>query len=907
MGRTENMYEEIINHLKQYPIKKILLIGESDNTFSKLLQPVFGQIIIDLLVFNNEVMKENTTFHNILTLDTLALESVYDVVVFTEGFDNFDYETGHQLLDQLLKVTKYYVLLMTDNDYLNQGKWLVTNFKKYDVSYFTRVFDGEIRQIYKLYVNHQPTQSEFLLEDGIAFKPLKITFVMPHKNLTGGLKMLYEQMKFLKKRGHQIQIIMKGNIDSAKADWVVDFIPDEDTVIPESERFIDHIQDSDLIFAGFYHQLHELVNEKIPVLYWEQGHEALYGDVRTIQDEVIVRSMLQNSFKQNIYLASDSKYVQTVLESKFHRKSYLLPNFIDTHFYYPNLEKENREEPLILLVGNPALSFKGFEKALMTLIIVWNQGVRFKVAWACQLKPMLPSLPFEIEFYENLPQTELAGLYRNCDILLSCSLYEGCPMPPLEAMASGVAVVATECEGIKQYATHLENALISQTHRIEELVLNVMRLIQDKQLRQVLIENGLKTARSLNYETGGELLEQIALSIEADFNQKRLLNPKKKKVLFMIGTLLGGGAEKVLTNIVKYIDKEKFDVTVQTIDDEGIYIEEVKNQVKYKTIFRKYASSQEEAESLINYYTYLKTLSPEEFSKEVIDEVYDIEIAFLEDYSTKVIAFSPNKNSRKIAWVHSDLYTCNNAQNLFDSSEQQQECYQKYDEIVCVSQSAKEGFIKQFGRTEHVRVIYNPLDREEVLSKSFEAIDDFLLSEKLKIITVGRLIPEKGYDRLLAVHQQLINEGFDYELWILGEGYQKELLEEYIINNNLQYSVKFLGFKLNPYKYMKCCDLFICSSRVEGYSSVIAEALILGLPVLSTDCSGVRELMEDSKYGLIVENDTMNLYKGLKNILQSTELYIKYKNLAKERSRFFDITERITVIEEFLMGEQGRE
>lgn len=86
--------------------------------------------------------------------------------------------------------------------------------------------------------------------------------------------------------------------------------------------------------------------------------------------------------------------------------------------------------------------------------------------------------------------------------------------------------------------------------------------------------------------------------------------------------------------------------------------------------------------------------------------------------------------------------------------------------------------------------------------------------------------------------KRLVTEGFDFELWILGDGEQRTNLNRYIKDNRLGCYVKLWGFKSNPYKYLKVCDYFISSSRSEGFSLVIAEAMILGLPVLSTYCSG---------------------------------------------------------------------
>ncbi len=897
MSRTLEIYEIIVQHLLLQSPKSVLEVGHKTSGLAELLINQMKDVKVDFLLLDPEGEVHSDYYSHVYRQQELENQT-FDVIVIPETLDELSHEVGYAFLDSFVPYVKQNIIVLATNDVLNQGQWLITDFKDYDVTFFNVINHDEGVTLYKLYPNFMKANEVYKSYETQEIHPLKLTYVLPHKNLTGGLKMLYEQMKSLQKRGHQIQILLKGDDVSAKAAWVEHFIPDEDIVIAPHERYLDYIHDADLIFAGFFNQLEELENDRIPVLYWEQGSEYLYGDIQYLQLEKPIRTMLKNQFSKNIYLASDSQYVADVLKARFHTSAYILPNFIDTNFYYP-MKKEN-DVVTILLVGNPYLAFKGFTKALYVLAILWINGIHFKVAWACQVKPILSELPFEIEFYENLPQTELAALYRRCDILLSCSLYEGCPMPPLEAMASGVAVVTTDCGGVNQYATHLENALISSTRSIQELAMFVKVLIDNPSLRQVLIQNGLKTAQRLNDERGGEILEQVALSIVHDYKlkqEKKLARPKRKKILFMIGTLLGGGAEKVLTNIVKYINKEEFDITVQTVFDQGVYIDEVKKYVNYKTIFKTVAFNQQEAEELIKKYTYLNTLSAREFSKEVIHEEYDVEVAFLEDQSTKIIAYSPNKKARKIAWVHSDLYTDNNAKYLFNNFEEQKYCYSIYDEIICVSETAKEGFIKTFDINQNVSVIYNPIDADDILKKSQESIDEIEINQKFKMVAVGRLIPLKGYERLLKIHQRLIQEGFDYELWIIGEGVQKEQLQQFIIDNRLEESIKLLGFKKNPYKYMKCCDLFICSSYVEGYSSVIAEALVLGIPVISTECSGARELLGNNVYGVVTENNDESLYQGIYQLLSDTIYY----SLLKRKCSRFDLKGDIKDIEDLLL------
>ena len=127
----------------------------------------------------------------------------------------------------------------------------------------------------------------------------------------------------------------------------------------------------------------------------------------------------------------------------------------------------------------------------------------------------------------------------------------------------------------------------------------------------------------------------------------------------------------------------------------------------------------------------------------------------------------------------------------------------------------------------------------------------------------------------------------------------KNLLESYIIQQGLQDKVELLGFQSNPYPYIANSDLFVCSSRSEGYSLVIAESLVLGIPVLSTYCSGPNELLEDGKYGMLVTNseDGAYLYEGLKLLMTDEEQLMRTKRCAAERGSHFSLVKIMSEIE----------
>jgi len=391
----------------------------------------------------------------------------------------------------------------------------------------------------------------------------------------------------------------------------------------------------------------------------------------------------------------------------------------------------------------------------------------------------------------------------------------------------------------------------------------------------------------------------------------------KKKILFLIHTLQVGGAEKVLVNLVNKLDKEKYDVTVMTVINTGVFRNELQKDVKYKTIFnvkflnrKSKQKNKEKSGNLFDktskvkklmakiYQFFWRHINCEKIYKRYIKENYDIEVAFLEGISAKIIANSTNEKSKKISWIHVDLINEKKTEKFFKNKQEEKETYKKFDNIVAVSEHVKDQFIEKFKIPEEKVVVrYNPIDNRDIEKFANEKIDD-VKKEKFTICTVGRLSKQKGYDRLLEIVKKLNTDKLDFYLWIIGVGAEEEKLKKYIDENKL-YNVKLLGYKKNPYKYIKASDLFVCSSRAEGFSTVVSEAIILEKPVVTTLCSGMKELLgNDSEYGIICENDTESLYIAVKEMLTNTEKYNYIKEKVIERKDIFDINKSIKNIEE---------
>lgn len=380
-----------------------------------------------------------------------------------------------------------------------------------------------------------------------------------------------------------------------------------------------------------------------------------------------------------------------------------------------------------------------------------------------------------------------------------------------------------------------------------------------------------------------------------------LMRNKKQNVLFFIESLAGGGAEKVLSTLVQHFDKSKLDVTVCVISGDGKYEEEVKRNCRYKALLSTPSNSLSKVLYFIKHHLIYKWLPMWLVYKMFIPKRNDVEVAFVEGFATKILSFSCNKHARKYAWVHTDLSKNHWTDNVYKNREEETCCYGRYDRVLGVSNTVCAAFQKELPLVNvPVMTMYNVIDSEEILSKSQEPLEK---KEKrgIRLVTAGRLEFQKGYTRLLRIVDRLMHEGSDIELWILGEGSERIVLEQYIEEHHLQERVSLLGFQPNPYKYLATGDLFVCSSLAEGYSTAVAEALILGLPVVTTDCSGMSELLRNGECGIITDNNEEALYEGMKQVLNTPDMLKFYTEKAKDRSGDFSIDRLIEPFENLLV------
>lgn len=377
----------------------------------------------------------------------------------------------------------------------------------------------------------------------------------------------------------------------------------------------------------------------------------------------------------------------------------------------------------------------------------------------------------------------------------------------------------------------------------------------------------------------------------------------KKKILFINNSLYGGGAEKILQTLLNNLDYNRYEITLYSLFKENISTNYPLN-IHYKYIYHQFKTDDSflyklsvRLRNIFISFIY-KYLSPKVFYYLFIRGKYDTEIAFIEGYATRIISGSTNKKSTKIAWVHIDLKENHWTSIAYKNYQEEVNCYQKFNHIICVSNSVLKSFKELFPSTNTAKVKYNPINDTEIRLLAAQKIEHTQKSEnKIRLISIGRLVSQKGYDRLFSIIYQLKKEGYNLSINILGDGPDKELLENYVKDKKLNETINLMGFCNNPYPYLKNADLFVCSSRSEGYSTVITEALILGTPIITTNCAGMNELLGNGEYGLITENNENSLYKGLKFLLDNPHIIKRYKIKATERGNNFRLKHLINEID----------
>ncbi|QTV04588.1 glycosyltransferase [Faecalibacter bovis] len=377
---------------------------------------------------------------------------------------------------------------------------------------------------------------------------------------------------------------------------------------------------------------------------------------------------------------------------------------------------------------------------------------------------------------------------------------------------------------------------------------------------------------------------------------------EKKKILIRIGSLRHGGAEKVLVTFLKNLSPDKYEIDLLLNLYSGKYLKDVPSWIniyylnKGEMITTNRPQDIPEKAFRVIYQTILKKFPKLLYKFILPNKKYDIEFAAIHGMADEILN-SPIKSSKKIVWIHNDL------SNIPEYTNERLKSFFKFDRILVISEKINQMFldlaVSEDEKNKVVR-IYNPIDVDEIKRLAKEPCDLQKIENEPTFVSIGTVFPQKGFDRLLRAHRRLLDEGFKHQVWIVGDGYDfpniKKLVDELQVNN----TAHLIGFKENPYPYFVKADYYILSSRYEGYPTVLFEAMTLAKPILATDVSGVREMLNDGELGHIIDNSQDAIYEGLKYFIQQPEEAKKYQQNIEAKVLPFELKNAVNSIEKYL-------
>ena len=378
---------------------------------------------------------------------------------------------------------------------------------------------------------------------------------------------------------------------------------------------------------------------------------------------------------------------------------------------------------------------------------------------------------------------------------------------------------------------------------------------------------------------------------------------EKIKVLFRHRSMEMGGVEKVILSLLNNLNKEKFEMTLQVSLYQGELRDKVPSDIRYiknnkgKEDFSRQSLTRTFQLLVRNLKVRLFNLFPSISDKIYLKEKFDIEIAT--SYTDfEFVLNSSNKFSKKIGWFHSDI-TFPKLQPAVPKILNQ---IPKFDYFIFGSQQTKDIFTQTYPnfKLPENQVILNAIPIEEIKQKAVEFVPDFGTKDPV-FVSVGRLHSRKGYHKLIEAHSKLIKDGFAHKIIIIGDGEERENLENLAKMYGVQHSFVLLGSLLNPYPYVKNADFFVMPSESEGWPLIIADTLILQKPILSTAVGGIPEMIRHLENGYLINYDTDEMYNAMKEFLSNTNIIEKIKKGLENSEKQFDNQKIFDAVENIII------
>lgn len=359
-----------------------------------------------------------------------------------------------------------------------------------------------------------------------------------------------------------------------------------------------------------------------------------------------------------------------------------------------------------------------------------------------------------------------------------------------------------------------------------------------------------------------------------------------KRILIANDLLYGGGVETILDTLVRYLVEQDYEVSIMIPNCSEA-------EIKKRWGGRVNLYSEMRTIKHIKRFTFswfidriLYVIQRFLYKIKFFLKQFDVIVALKEGPIMQELAGLYGK--KKIAWVHTDYNMMHWTKYCFRNAVAEKKCMKKYDKIVCVSYAVMNSIIQEVGDPGNLCVRYSPVNYQEIRTKAEQDISEVKNVKRPLLLSVGRLSYPKNYSLLIDICYEL-SALYSFEVWIIGDGSERQELQEKISNYNLN-CVKLLGEKTNPFPYLMCADLFISTSLIESYGLAIQEALILGKPVIAMNCPAIEESF-DERWGQLC-SDGNKLKENLENILCDLNILDEYSTNIKKYYQVDELFEK---------------
>lgn len=385
----------------------------------------------------------------------------------------------------------------------------------------------------------------------------------------------------------------------------------------------------------------------------------------------------------------------------------------------------------------------------------------------------------------------------------------------------------------------------------------------------------------------------------------------KKTILIILKSLNIGGVEKALISLLNIIPQNEYEITLMLVRKEGAFLQYIPKNIKIITPpFKKNNDASLGIKNLIKQQIKKKKFISVAFLligillnkifdlnflvKYMLFKKQNLKFDYIFNFSgpntlNHIISNNVYKCDKKYIWVHNEYSLAGNNPRKYKV------IFCKYDFIFAVSDVIAGELKSSLPKLKNkIKTLYNVVDRNFIinLSNNLEIgfKDDF---NGIKILSVGRLHYQKGFDIAINACKILVDKGYNIKWYVLGEGEEREKLIALIKQNNLEDKFILLGVYSNPYPFFKGCDIYVQSSRFEGYCLTLAEAKIFNKPIVTTLFAGTKEQIKDNETGIIVDTNPESIANGIEKLILDAKLRKKINlNLAqKEKSKndFYEI------------------